>query len=80
MADEGLEAYGHISLASTVIKNTQIALELKNCHHEQHLHCVIFQDLILLCSAYYEIFGSWLENKFTFEEGWMIFERWQISS
>ena len=41
---------------------------------------MIFQDLILLCSASNEICGSWLENEFIFEEGWMIFERWQISS
>ena len=41
---------------------------------------MIFQDLIRLCLAYYEIFGSWLENKFIFGEGWIIFESWQISS
>ena len=31
-------------------------------------------------ARYYEMFGSWLENKFIFEDGWMIFESWQISS
>ena len=29
----------------------------------------------LLCSAYYEILGSWLENKFILEEWWMIFSK-----
>ena len=70
----------------TVIKNTQIALELKMSSSttftlcDLSRHCVIFQDQILLCSAYHEILGSWLENKFILEEWWMIFESWQISS
>ena len=70
----------------TVFKNTQIALELKMSSSttftlcDLSRNCVIFQDKYLLYSAYYEILGSWLENKFILEEWWMIFESWQISS
>ena len=70
----------------TVIKNMQTALEMKMSSSTTFTlcglsrYCVIFQDQILLCSAYYEIFGSWLENKCILEEWWMTFESWQISS
>ena len=59
----------------TVIKNTQIALKLKMSSSttftlcDLSRHCVFFQDQILLCSACYEILGSWLENNLFLRNG-----------